>query len=332
MFHRTATLLRRGENICVASHLSPDGDAIGSTLALGLGLMDLGKRVVLLNVDGVPRTLQFLPFSDRIVRTLEAPESIDTLILVDCAQPHRAGKPVEALAERLPPLLIDHHIPQGVTPEAHCIDPAAAATGEVIYRLLQECGVAVSPPIASNLYCTIVTDTGDFRYSNTSPAILRLAATLIECGADPWWLACNLNEQHDPVVYALLRRSLQTVQIELGGRYAHMTITQEMLQEAEALPEHAEEFVNYPRSLAGVEVAALFRELPDGGWKVSLRSKRNVDVAAIASLFGGGGHKHAAGCRFGTSLAAVRHEMITQVGTALERRIPASFQGHLPGS
>ncbi len=320
MYQRAAEFLLRHQSICIASHFSPDGDAIGSTLALGMALIELGKRVTLFNQDNVPANLRFLPFSDRIAKSYGDAAQLDALVLVDCAQPKRAGDAIEALAKRLPPFMIDHHILPGIDHAQHCIDAKAAATGEVVYHLLRTMNCRVTPEIANLIYCTLVTDTGRFRYSNTTAAVFHLAGDLVKLGADPWNVASNLTEQNHPSALALLRLVLATLQFEAHGRYASVVLTQEMLQETEALPEYAEEFVGYPRSIAGVEVAVLFRELPDKRWKASLRSKSFVDVAAIAALFDGGGHEHAAGCTFTSGLMDARQRLGEIIHRELARR------------
>jgi bifunctional oligoribonuclease and PAP phosphatase NrnA len=319
-YRRAAGILQSANTLCIASHYGPDGDAIGSTLALGLGLLQLGKKVTLFNVDGVPNNLRFLPQSERIIHQIGPRDDFDLLVLVDCAQPSRAGKPIEDLAKEHEPYLIDHHILPGIDDRYHCIDPQAAATGDVVFNILRQMGSTITPEIAECVYCTLVTDTGQFQYSNTTPYVLRRAAECVDLGADPWHISSNIFEQQPLAAIKLLRLALRTLLIEGGGRYAHMTLTQEMLREADAIPEHAEEFVGYPRSLAGVEVASLFRELPDGRWKVSLRSKRYVDVAAIASLFAGGGHEHAAGCTLEGGLMGAREQVARAVQKALSRR------------
>lgn len=317
--HAVQTLLRM-QHICIASHISPDADAIGSMVALGQGLLQRGKKVTMFSHDGVPQGLRFLAGTEHITKSLDTAHPLEGLVLVDCATPKRAGEAIETLARRLPPYLIDHHILPDVDQSAHCIDEKAAATGEVVYRILCAMGCTVTPDIATAVYSTLVGDTGHYRYSNTTPAVFRLAAELVEHGADPWFVSSNLLEQIHPATYSLLQQSLATLQIGMGGRYAHMVLTQEMLKEADALPEYAEEFVSYPRSLAGVEVAAFYRELPDRRWKVSLRSKRYVDVAAITACLGGGGHHHAAGCTLELDLATTRQTIEKAVEEALGSR------------
>ncbi|MBI2346192.1 MAG: bifunctional oligoribonuclease/PAP phosphatase NrnA [Deltaproteobacteria bacterium] len=320
MYDRAAKYISSRQRLLVASHANPDGDAIGSTLALGMGLLGLGKQVQMFNADGVPRTLRFLPYADRIVKHLDPGLAPDGLILVDCAQPRRAGEQIAELAKRLPPFFIDHHLLPGIRHEEHCIDPRAAATGEVIYRIFRSIDMWITPEIAKLIYCTLVVDTGSFRYSNTTPDVLRLAADLISAGADPWAISSQLQENHPVVRFVLMRSVLETLELAERGRFASVVLTGDMLREARARPEDAEEFVNFPRAISGVEVAALFREQERRRWKVSLRSKGEIDVAAITALFDGGGHEHAAGCTIEADLPTVKARIGEAVRKALHRK------------
>lgn len=320
MFDRAAHFLKDLRKICIASHYGPDADAIGSSVALGLGLMELGKKVVIYNKDRVPDNLAFLPFTDRISQNIDQAEAFDALIMVDVAKPRRSGEPIESIAANTPVFIIDHHVLPQLDPNKHCISTEAAATGELIYGVLRTLGCTITPDIATLLYAALVGDTGGFSYSSTTPRVFRLAAELVEAGASPWHVASSLNEQNPPSTFRLLRLMLDTVQRFEQGKLAICVLTQDMLAEADALPEQAEEFVNYPRSIAGVEVAAFFRELPDGRWKVSLRSKRYVDVAAIASLFDGGGHQHAAGCTLDCKLPEAKELIFAKIHESLSRR------------
>ncbi|MBI4237955.1 MAG: bifunctional oligoribonuclease/PAP phosphatase NrnA [Deltaproteobacteria bacterium] len=317
---RATAFFSRHQHYCIASHIRPDGDAIGASLALGLGLIHCGKRVTVFNADGVPANLRFLPYADRVVRSLGESVGIDAVILADCNRPDRAGEPIAELAKRLPLFIVDHHVSSGEHVETHCIEPRAAATGEIVYHLLQRMRVPTTPELATLLYCTLVVDTGQFRYSNATPAVFQLAAELVARGADPWQVASALTEQHHPAVLHLLRLTLETLELSVQGRVATILLSQDMLREAEALPEYAEDFVNYPRSIAGVEVAILLRELPDGRWKASLRSKREVDVAVIAAKYDGGGHEHAAGCMLSGPMATARDTILKSVAEALQKR------------
>ncbi len=318
-FENIAAFFRSYSSFYIASHVSPDADAIGSTLGLGLALIDQGKRVTLYNVDRIPDHLRFIPYSERIVHSLGGKPNCEALILVDCAEGSRGGEKIASLMRRLPFMIIDHHIFRGVTPEAYCVDEQAASTASLLYRIFKQLGMRISRDIAIALYSGLVGDTGSFSYSNTTSEVFQMAADLLKAGVDPWQVSSNMFEQRSPLSLRLLGLVLDTLTIEEQGQYAHVAVSLEMMREVGALPEHTDEFVNYPRSLAGVEVAALFRQLDHKKWKVSLRSKRRVDVAAVAAILGGGGHEHAAGCTIDCGLGEGREQVKKVVSEALAR-------------
>ena len=320
-------IIKGGENFLIASHAHPDGDGIGSTIALAKGIESFGKKAVMFNADNVPYNLKFLPFSDKVVNKLPGGAKFDATFMVDCYQLDRiqgdaAKLPRDALGKIV---LIDHHMVNSPACDVVCVDADAAATGEVIFRLFREMGVKITPEIATLLFCTFVVDSGSFRYSNTSAALLKDAAALVEVGASPWAISLALDESNPPSLIGLLRLVLGT--FEMTGKIAWVVLTQQMLAEAGASIDVAEEFINYPRSIAGVEVALLFRELPSGKpassksvgsgrverWKVSFRSKDSVDVYKIASAFKGGGHSHSAGCTLEGNLASVKDMVFSEV-------------------
>jgi phosphoesterase RecJ-like protein len=283
------------KNILIASHINPDGDAIGSTIALGMALEKSGAGVVMFNRDPVPQSLAFLKGSSLFVRDLSG-VACDLAILVDCASPDRAGTVFEKAAEGLPKIAIDHHRIDVSSVDVSCIDDTAASTGEVVLRILRRMNAEITSDIATCIYTTLAVDTGFFRYSNTTESVLRVAADLVGWGADPWTVARNLEESFPATRLFLLARSLASLNLSQDGRYATMDVTQKMLKETGADIEQSDEFAGTPRTIDSVVVSALFRELKSGKIKVSLRSKENIDVSAIAKQFGGGGHSHAAGC------------------------------------
>ncbi len=298
MFKKAIPLLKANKSFLIVSHYSPDGDAIGSSLALGAALEKMGKKVFIYNRDAVPFNLKFLQGSDKIRQTLPA-EKVDTAIMVDCAQPKRISEDfAKAVTDKVFPKLmcIDHHLLDHSTGDVDVIDSSAAASGVIVWKLLQELKVKVDAAIANQIFCAIVIDTGFFRYSNSTSEVMRLAGELIDLGADPWWVARNLDESNPPERYRLLGLALETLEVALQGEFASIFVTQKMLQTTKAAEELCEEFSNIPRSIRGVEVSAFMREMADGRVKVSLRSKVKVDVAKVAKKFGGGGHEHAAGC------------------------------------
>ncbi|MDO8526912.1 MAG: bifunctional oligoribonuclease/PAP phosphatase NrnA [Deltaproteobacteria bacterium] len=311
--------IKKGKTFLIVSHYHPDGDALGSTLALGLALKKLKKNVVMYNRDAVPFNLQFLPQVQQL--TTELPkQKFDYAIMVDCAQPKRISTEfATAVAagqfEKI--LCIDHHLLDQKAGDIDWIDPKAASTGCVIWNLLKKLKLHNSKEIANLIYCTLTVDTGSFRYSNTTPGVFKLAAELLERGADPWFVAMNLEETNPVQRYQLLALSLKSLQLLCDGQYASMDVSQVMLKAVGAHDGLSDDFANYPRSIAGVEVSALFREMDDGKIKVSLRSKLKVDVSRLAKQFGGGGHKHAAGCVMPMALEEAKRRIKNALATVL---------------
>ncbi|OGQ22388.1 MAG: hypothetical protein A3I05_10090 [Deltaproteobacteria bacterium RIFCSPLOWO2_02_FULL_44_10] len=306
-------LLCQSKNVLVGSHYNPDGDAIGSQLALGVALERMGKNVTFFNRDVVPFNLTFLPESHRIVQKLPQGALFDTAIMVDVAQPDRVGEAFEKIIGNAKLICIDHHILKEIKADASVVDAEACATGEILIGLFKKMNVKLDQQLALYLYTTLVVDTGFFCYSNTSERVLRHAADLVACGVDPSAVATELEQNYPHERFALLAQSLQTLDIDVDLEYASMTVTQAMFKNTGATAELSEEFGNIPRSLKGIEIAALFRELPDGRVKVSLRSKKEFDVAAIARHFHGGGHLHAAGCTIEGPIEAARAQIKAQI-------------------
>ena len=302
---------KANKNFLIVSHYHPDGDAIGSALALGISLKKLKKKVVVYNRDEVPFSLQFLPAIKQVTRVF--PEgNFDCAIMVDCAQPKRISQEfAEAVeAKRFKTLIcIDHHLLDNKVGDIDCIDPKAASTGCVVWSILKKMKLNKSADIANLVYCTLTVDTGSFRYSNTTESTFRLAAELLREGADPWFVAQNLDESNPINRYRLLGFSLKSLHVSFNGQFASMDVTREMFKGSDAHEDLSDEFANYPRSIAGVEVSALYREMEDGRIKVSLRSKMKVDVSQVAKQFGGGGHKHAAGCVLNADLPTAKMQI-----------------------
>lgn len=307
--------VKAGKNFLITCHAHPDGDGIGSSISLGLWIESLGKRAVVFNADAVPYNLRFLPGWDKVVQKLPAGENFDATILVDCSELKRAESDSQKFDRNKlgRTILIDHHMVKNKELDIICVDENAAAAGEVVYRLFNFAGVKITPDIATNLFCTFVVDSGSFRYSNTTAELLRSAADLVDAGASPWAVSMALDESNPPEYIKLLRLVLATFETSPKKDVAWIVLTQQMLDECQASKDVAEEFINFPRSIQGVEVAILFRELKNGKWKVSFRSKDKADVFKIAVLFEGGGHKHAAGCTLEGSLANVKEKILKAV-------------------
>lgn len=296
-------------------HVHPDADVLGTLLALGEALEARGWSVVSGGPHPAPGALDFLPGVRRyqVLRAVDG--RFDVAVLTDCPNPHRTEGLIDAARAAAGAVVnIDHHPDNRRYGTVNWVDVAAAATGEMIYRLLVALKAPLTPSIASNLFTAIHTDTGSFRYSNVTAETFRIAAALTEAGADPAAVASALYERRAPDALRFLGESLSRVRVSDDGRIAWLALP------AGLVPERfieAEELVNYPRSIATVKVGCLLRELSGGRVKVSLRAKGEVDVNRIAAKFGGGGHANAAGCTIAGSLDAVTEQVLDAVRAAV---------------
>lgn len=310
-------VFREKDRFLIACHENPEGDAIGSELALALALRKMGKTVTILNADPVPGNLAFLPGADSVVGE-EDGSRYDVAVVVDCGSAERTGRVQQEI--RKPPVLvnIDHHRTNGGCGEFCLIDPDAAATGMLVYRILSALGVEIGYDVAVNIYVAILTDTGSFHYSNSSPEAFHIAGEMIRRGIDPWEVAEQVYETQSADRLRLLVRVLGSLEITSGGKVASITTMKKDLADFSAGKDSLEGFINYPRSILGVEVAVSFREEGEGEFRVSFRSKGRVDVSAVALAFGGGGHRNAAGCTVRGAFAEVKRKVFG----ALEAELP----------
>lgn len=294
--------IETGRRFLVCAHASPDGDAIGATLGLMLGLEKLGKDVVAYNADGVPATFAFLPGAERLVSDLDGQPDFDAVFVLDAGDLKRTVDPVEKRAPLL--INIDHH-PGSSFGDICYLDTSAAATALMIYRILKASSLDLDLEVALPLYTGLLSDTGSFRYSNSNPEAFVVGGELVGFGIDTWSVASALYESQPPERMRLLAKVLSTLYIAPDGKYASVSMSLDMLKDAGALPEHTDGFVNYPRAVAGVEVAVFFRQVDDETVKIGFRSRGNIDVGTLSSRLGGGGHKNAAGALMPGSLETV---------------------------
>ena len=311
---RLVELIEDNERFVVVSHTSPDGDAVGSTLAMGLLLERMGKEVVFYNRDPVPYNFKFLGGADRLVSQIDEQASVDVTVILDCAEPDRIGEdfPEHGWGDSV--VVVDHH--KTFDPDfadLYVRDVEAAATGELVYRAVVASGTTLTKDIAEALYCCVMTDTGSFRYSNTSRTTFRIAGELIEAGVEPWRMTSEIYESQPKERLELLALVLDTLELSHCGRLAFLRIEGQMFTETGTGSEMTDGFINYARSIRGVEVATQLREQGEDLWRISFRSRGKVDVSALAAKFGGGGHHNAAGCKMkGTS-----DEIVDQLSQAL---------------
>jgi len=305
-----AVALREHDRFLVVTHENPDGDALGSLLAMTIALRSLGKDVVMYLAAGapLPHEYGFMALGEDLVREPPADASERVLIAVDCASEHRIGDP-EALARAPLSLDIDHHHDNTRFGDVNFVVPDASSTGEVLRDVFAELGVALTPELAEPLYIALVTDTGRFQYANTTPKSLRLAAELVEAGADIHAVFQQVYENVEFAKLKLLARVLDRAEVLEGGRIVVSHLLRTDFADVGASEPYSEGLIDYLRGVEGAELAVFVRELMGPGahgHKGSLRSSIDeLDVSAIARRFGGGGHRQAAGFSSDDTLAEI---------------------------
>ena len=310
--------------IAVISHFRPDGDAIGSTLALGLALQGMGKRVHLWNEDAMPARYAFLEGAEQLQHTpAELPAGVQALVCVDTGDLKRIGEAGMALFAQAPITLnIDHHETNTYYAQTNLVDGDAAACGCVIYRLLRAWGVSISPAIAAALYAAISTDTGSFQFSSTTPEVMHLAAELIEAGVDVGDINRRIYQELPLTALVVQREVLNHMVVEEQGAISHYSMPAGKKAELALSMEDTKDLVDIIRVVAGVRVSIIFEDLENGLIRMSLRSKDpRINVAELASLFGGGGHAMAAGIRMRGELAECREKVLQAIRAAVRREI-----------
>src|SRR5207248_6120268 len=269
--------IEQRERFLLTSHARPDGDAVGSALACCQILHSMGKEADVVLRDGVPRVYRPLPFADRVVQSDRVNGECDAAIMLLCDSIQRSR--LEGLEERFL-INIDHHLSGRPFAHVNWIDPQAVATAEMVYRLAREAGVKITPEIATCLYTAVLTDTGSFMFEGTNHHTFALARELVLAGADPAHCARNIYFGHSTAKMRLLGAALSNLHRE--GPLAWIWITQEQMDRCGAKEEDCEGLVNYALSIQAVEVAVFFRELPDGRYRVSMRSKGKLNVSGVA--------------------------------------------------
>jgi phosphoesterase RecJ-like protein len=301
-------VLRRGQRFLVCSHMRPDGDAVGSMLAMGMLLKQMGKQADLVTADGIPKVHRDLPGANEI-RTAESVDGeYDAAILLECDGLLRTRL---LGLERFFLVNIDHHATGREYADLNWIDRGAASVGELVYRLVRAAGATVTPQMASCLYTTVLTDTGGFCYGSTQASTFGLARDLVLAGADPIRIAHNVYFSTPASKLLLLGAALANLKQE--DRLAWLWVTAQDLMRTCATDEDCEGIVNFALCAAGVEAAVFLREMPDQRIQLSLRSKGRINVASIAERLGGGGHESAAGCTLHGPLARALDEILDQL-------------------
>ncbi len=308
MLDEVLNQIGRRQSFILTSHARPDGDAVGSALACCQILRSMGKQANVVLSDGVPGIYGPLPFADTVLRDTEQAPRADAAIILECDSVQRTrltGLDHHYLIN------IDHHATARPFGDVNWIDPNACATAEMIFRLAGEAGVKISPEMATCLYTAVLTDTGSFCFHGTTERTFALAQELVRCGADPVRIAHNVYFSTQLSKMRLLGAALNGLRRE--GSLAWMHVDRGSMERCQASDEDCEGLVNYALAIQGIEVALFFREQPDGRFRVSLRSKGQVNVAAVAESLGGGGHTCASGCAVDGPLSAALERLLAQL-------------------
>lgn len=319
------TFLGQDHEFLITAHVDPDGDAVGSCLGLLLALRHRGKEGHVILDSPLPDSLAFLPESGGIRRPEQVAKHFRHAFVLDSPSLDRVGR---VAAMNLAPdariAVIDHHWGNEGSSATRLVNAEASATAELVYDLIESWRVPLSPEIATCLYTGILSDTGSFRYANTSARTLRAAARLVEHGANAAVVAEAIYATKTAPSLRILGLALASLETKAGGRIGAMTISREMFETAGAKPEDADGIVQYAKSLAGARVGMLVQETAPDEIRASLRSDGTVDVNEVASQFGGGGHRNAAGLRVRGALAQVRQDLFRALERAMNGGPPKS--------
>lgn len=305
--------LLSAENILIVSHINPDGDNIGSTVGLANSLKQSGKKAIVANKTGVPDNFLFLKGTELVVSTEDLLPEYDIIVFADCGSIERPELDNSIIKAAATTINFDHHITNTKFADYNLIDQDAPSTGSVIYNMLKTKNLPIDIDTATALYTALLTDTGSFRYSSTSPSAFNMASDLLSKGVNPWYVASSIYENKKPSQIKLIGKLLENMEFFCDNRCALITVTEKEFSETGTTAADTEGAVNYARGIKGVEIGALIRINHDNRYKVSLRSK-NFDLTPVALAFGGGGHKNASGFSIDGPLKKAKSLLIAAIG------------------
>jgi bifunctional oligoribonuclease and PAP phosphatase NrnA len=294
--------IRRGTRFVIASHQRPDGDAIGSAMAMALALRAIGKEATVVTDAIPPVFLQPFPAVAGIQIAQEISGVFDAALIMECSELSRTG--VRGL-DRSPVMNIDHHPGNTGYGAINWVDEHAAACGELVFTLIEAIGAPLTAEIATHVYLAVLTDTGSFHFSHLSPRTFDIARRCVEAGADPLWIARTHYDSNSLARVRIFGAVMNGMVIVDEGRVAMLSITRQTMDELNGTNDDLEGLINFPLTVKDIEAVAFFKEIGDFDWRVSLRSKGSVDIGVIARGFKGGGHTNAAGCSATGELDAI---------------------------
>lgn len=311
-------VLRDAKQVLIATHVYPDGDALGSQLAMGEILSGLGKQVFLYSEELIPYMYDFLPTCEKLQTNIPELAAFDCALALDCGDSLRLGRAMQQLLQIHPFIMIDHHAGHNYFGDLQWVDSSRASTGEMVFDLALALRARISYEAAYCLYTAILSDTGSFKYSSTTAETFRVAGELIGLGVKPSEVAGNLFDNFTVNRLNLLKEVLGTLSLHVDGRIAVIHVTQAMFANTGASPADTETFINYPRSLVSVQVAVFIKEAKPDEISVSMRSKGEYNVAVVATGFGGGGHRNAAGFRIKKSnILTVQEQVLAALASVV---------------
>lgn len=312
---RAIKLIKEAKTIYLASHVQPDGDNIGSTLALSLALKQFKDDIRVLKVDEIPSDYKFLPGIE-LIRDYEIDNNIDVFIALDCSDMDRLGIGKEFAKNAQYIINIDHHITNTNFGHVNLVSPSSAATGELVYSLLKQMRVEIDRDIASCLYTALSTDTGSFMFSNTSHLTHKIAGNLLETGIDISYINRKLYQSSSLEKTKLLVEAIDRMELHLEGKVGVVVISQELLRETNTKLEDTEGIISFVRNIDSIELACLLKEINPDETKVSMRSKEYIDVAKVCINLKGGGHKRAAGCSINKGINEAKAIILKEIERA----------------
>lgn len=318
-------ILKKGRQFAIVAHVMPDGDTIGSCLALMGVLKENGKYVDLYCQDNPPDNLKFLQGIHEFRKNMNVDAEYDAVICLDCSDEARLGECAGILGNAAHTINIDHHISNSKYADINIVDPGASSTAELIYSLIKKFSNTISLPVCEALYTGIVTDTGGFEFSNTTPAAHRIAAELVEYGVDVDRITRLIYKNIPLEKVRLLGIVLNSLEIYMDGKVAFLTVTRSMYQQAGFTTDNndssTEGMINFAIDINGVECAAMFRQIENNITKVGFRTKTEIDASALAARFGGGGHARAAGCTIEDDISSSKNLVLEELKNMYDGKV-----------
>lgn len=315
MLSQVIDLIEKHQRFGITSHIRPDGDSLGSSLALCWILRGLKKDAEVIMCDEVPHAYSKLPGSELVRVVADVDRDYDAVFVIECSDVSRPGLPN---LNRQFVVNIDHHSTTELFGDVNWIDSTAAAVGEMIYNLAKAIGSRINPELASCVYAALLTDTGSFHFSNTTERTFKIASELVRHGAQPAKLSQAIFYSYPYAKVRLVGEVLSTLERDQSGRIAWIRMSLEAMEQTGATEDDSDGIINYPLTVGEVEAVAFFRELPNANFRISLRSKNRVNVARVAEHFGGGGHCNAAGFTIAADFDALSKAVIEKLKEAVE--------------